>query len=217
MGTKLSIRRALISGYDALAKNPFVFFVLAVLLTTIEIVDVATPMLSGSASAARAVFIATIFFAPLIRIMFVRASLETATGNVPSLEQSLPSLREFTLFFFSTIVYAILIVAGMAIFVVPGIFFAIVFSFFPFIMIDRHYGIFASFKESLRITRGNRLSVLWLMLILAAINVLGFLFVGIGVLATVPYTVLTYAYAYTQLSSAAATTEINPDGATQGA
>jgi uncharacterized membrane protein len=98
---------------------------------------------------------------------------------------------------------ALIIVAGFILLVIPGIIASLGLGFAPYIVIDRPLGPVESLKESWRITKGNKWRIFLFGLALLGVNILGLLAIGIGVLVSVPITLLAVVHAYRFLQTAA--------------
>ena len=98
---------------------------------------------------------------------------------------------------------ALIIVAGFILLVIPGIIASLGLGFAPYIVIDRPLGPVESLKESWRITKGNKWRIFLFGLALLGVNILGLLAIGIGVLISVPITLLAVVHAYRFLQTAA--------------
>lgn len=70
----------------------------------------------------------------------------------------------------------------------------------PFIVVDTTMGPIAALKESLRITKGSRFAFLGFIGRLVLLNCLGLLLAGLGLLITLPVSVLAVVHAYRMLS-----------------
>ena len=95
---------------------------------------------------------------------------------------------------------ALVIAAGLILLIVPGIIFALMFMFAPLIVIERELGPIDAMKESNRITRGHKWPLLGLLLLLVAVNLLGLLALGVGLLVSIPVSTLAFVHAYRSLS-----------------
>jgi len=99
------------------------------------------------------------------------------------------------------------ILMGLAIFfgfialIIPGIILSIMFMFTIYIIIDKKGSIGAveAMKESARLTKGYRWQLFLLGLLLGLVNLLGLLALIIGLLVSIPVTLITTAYAYEHL------------------
>ena len=114
--------------------------------------------------------------------------------------------QPFLKFLAASILVAIVVGLGMLLLVVPGVILGLMFLFTTYIVIDRERGPIEAMKDSNAITRGYKWQLLGLGLLLALINLGGLLALGVGMLVTVPVTLLAFAYAYRVLSSRAGMT-----------
>lgn len=92
----------------------------------------------------------------------------------------------------------IIIVAGIYALIVPGIIFAIMFSFAPYIVLEKGYGPIAALKESAAMTRGIRWSLFAAAVVLGLVIIAGLLVLGVGVLVAAPLAALAHVYLYRQ-------------------
>jgi uncharacterized membrane protein len=100
----------------------------------------------------------------------------------------------------ASILYALALVVGLILLIVPGIIFALMFMFTTFIVIDRERGPVEAMKESNRITYGHKWSLLGFTLVLVLINLLGVLALVVGLLVSIPVSSLAVTHAYRVLS-----------------
>ena len=98
---------------------------------------------------------------------------------------------------------AVIIVCGLVLLIVPGLIALSMFAFVKYLIIDRDLGPIEALKESARITKGNRLEVLWLIVLLIAINIVGLCALIVGLLLTIPVSIIAMAHAYRTLEGAA--------------
>lgn len=101
----------------------------------------------------------------------------------------------------TSIIVGIATVIGFVLLIVPGIIVAIVFGFSLYLVIDKGLGPIEAMKESARLTKGNRWNLFLLGVLLVGINILGFLALLVGLLVTLPLSVLAVIHAYRTLSS----------------
>jgi len=94
-----------------------------------------------------------------------------------------------------SILVALVIGVGLILLIVPGIIFALMFMFSPFIVIERELGPIDAMSESSRITRGHKWPLLGLLVLLILINVLGLLALVVGLLVTIPVSTLALVHA----------------------
>lgn len=70
------------------------------------------------------------------------------------------------------------------------------FGFFKTIMVDRGMGVMDAFRESSRLTNGNKWAVIGLYLVMMLINLAGMLMLCVGLIFTMPLTILAWYVAY---------------------
>lgn len=99
------------------------------------------------------------------------------------------------------ILYILIVLGGTLLLIVPGIIWAAQYSFYPLIIIDKNVGPVTALKMSSRMTRGIKGKLLWLWLALLGINILGLCAFVVGLLITIPVTMLAGVYAYRTLSA----------------
>lgn len=98
------------------------------------------------------------------------------------------------------IIYGFLVFSGFILLIVPGVVFAIRLGYWKYNLVERGLGPIDSLKESWRITEGYTLRLLILSLVLALVNVLGFLVLVVGVLVSGVITSLANVYVYKKLT-----------------
>jgi len=88
---------------------------------------------------------------------------------------------------------------GLILLIIPGIIWGIRFQFFGWVIVDKNVGPFEAMQESWEITRGSAWNLFLLWIMLAGINILGMMALLVGLLVTIPLTMLTIGYVYRQL------------------
>ena len=109
-------------------------------------------------------------------------------------------------YFLAYLLVAVTVIVGLFLLIVPGIIFAIMLSFYPYIIIERSMGPIDALKESMRITKGHRLDLFVLMLACIGVALLGFVCLLIGLLVALPVIMLAMVHAYRTLAKLAEVT-----------
>jgi hypothetical protein len=104
-------------------------------------------------------------------------------------------------FFGAHILTVIAIALGFIALIVPGVILAMGLMFVPYLVIDRGLGPIEAMKESWRVTKGHKWQLFFLFLALIGLNILGAIALIIGLLVTVPISMLAAAHAYRTLTS----------------
>lgn len=105
----------------------------------------------------------------------------------------------------ASILYGLLIVVGFFLLIVPGIYWMLTYSFWPYFLVDKKVSILDSLKMSARATKGHKRSLFALYALITALNVIGLCVFFVGLLVTVPMSVLALAYAYRKLTATSST------------
>lgn len=94
------------------------------------------------------------------------------------------------------ILTGILVIIGLVLLVVPGFIVYMMLSLAPFILLERGTSAIESLKESRRITRGHRMNIFLFVLMLVVLNILGALAFMVGLLVTIPISLLAFVHVY---------------------
>ncbi len=86
------------------------------------------------------------------------------------------------------LVSGVLILIGVLLLIIPGIYLAISYSFTGFFIIFMNYGFWDAMEWSRRIVTKNFWPVFGFALVMGMINVAGALFCGLGLIFTIPFT-----------------------------
>jgi uncharacterized membrane protein len=117
----------------------------------------------------------------------------------------------FITFFAVSVLVGIVTLIGLILLVVPGIIAMLMFFFAKIIVIDRNVGPIGAMEESMRLTKGNRWELFVLLLAVIVINIIGALCFFVGLVITIPVTMLASIAAYRALQHAVGdTTPVTP-------
>lgn len=111
------------------------------------------------------------------------------------------TLKKGLLYFVSSFIMLVLTVAGFILLVIPGIFLAIALMMTEYVAVDKQFGPIESVFASNKMVWGNWWKMFGLVLVLIVLNILGFFAFIIGLLLTIPLSMLVIADAYNQLES----------------
>jgi uncharacterized membrane protein len=88
------------------------------------------------------------------------------------------------------IIVGFIVVGGLILFIIPGIYLGIRLMFFTYYIVDKNAGIMDSIKMSWELTRKGVINLFFFSIILLFLNFLGALLFGIGLAITIPLTFL---------------------------
>lgn len=140
-----------------------------------------------------------IFFM-IIRIGYNKIILKFNDGEETRFSDIFKEYRTFWRYLGVSILTPLIILIGLFFLIVPGIIFAVRFSFAPIIVIDTKSGPIQALKESFAITKGSFFKLLLFWITMIFVNFLGIVFFGIGLLISIPITTFAFIYVYRELS-----------------
>lgn len=119
---------------------------------------------------------------------FLIATFYLASGKQLIFEDFFEGFRHFAGLLLFTILSAVLIFIGLLALLVPGIYLAIGYIFTPFYIIFARMDFWEAMESSRKLVHREWFSIFAFVIVLALVNVLGLLALGIGLLITVPLT-----------------------------
>lgn len=135
----------------------------------------------------------------IIGMGLIRISLKFADNDKAELGDLFACLPMFFKYLGGSILYGLIIIGGLILLIVPGIIWAIKFCFFGYFIIDKELGPIEALKRSSIITKGAKWDLFLFGLLTIGINILGVLALLIGLFATLPTTMVAYAFVYRKL------------------
>ena len=121
----------------------------------------------------------------------------------PEISDLFSCIHLFFSFLAATILYCLIVMVGLALFIIPGIIWAIRFSFYGLLIIDEELGPIEALRESAELTEGSMWDLLGFYFVFGCINMLGSLTFGLGTIVTIPTIGIAKAYVYRNLLSEA--------------
>jgi uncharacterized membrane protein len=92
-----------------------------------------------------------------------------------------------------------MVAIGFVFLIVPGIYLAVKYQFYDYLIVDKGMGPIEAIKRSGVLTEGVKWNLVLFWLALVGINILGMIALGVGLIATVPVSWLANAYVYRRL------------------
>lgn len=135
----------------------------------------------------------------VVQLGLIRVALQFVSGRKPRVADLFSESRHLLRYLGATILYALIFFGGLFLLIVPGVIWAIMFQFAPYLIIDRGLGPIAALKKSAELTRGARWNLFVFGLVLMGINLAGMLALLVGMLVTIPLALLATGYVYRTL------------------
>lgn len=136
-----------------------------------------------------------------LKLGFFRIALAVHDGHRPAYGDLFTSLRGGPRLLGAGLLYLLAVIVGLAALVVPGVFLALRYSQFGFAMAAGDLGVGASFRRSGALTRGALPALLGFSVLLMALNLAGAALLGLGLVVSLPVTVLAMASVFRQLET----------------
>lgn len=127
------------------------------------------------------------------------AAVRAMRGSQPEFRDLFSVLPMFVTVLVAYILYALMVLGGVILFIIPGIIFAIGFVQYSLLVADKRLPAVASLKLSWAIMRGYKGWYFLLGFVLLGINLLGLLALVIGLIVTVPLSYVIQAAFYRQV------------------
>jgi uncharacterized membrane protein len=143
--------------------------------------------------------VASFFAGCVLELGLIAIALEFRDGRMPEFGDLFNRVPLVFKYAAASILYSVLIVIGLFLFIVPGIYLAIRLLFFGYFIVDRGAGPIESFELSSELTSGVKLELFLFVVLLILVNVLGLLCLGVGVLASMPVSALAMAWVFRYL------------------
>lgn len=128
---------------------------------------------------------------------FYKMSLDAADGKKPDLSSfGAVSIKKILNLFIANIIYNFVVFIGFLLCIVPGIFFAVRLQFYVFFIIEHDYSAINALSKSWESTGGESINLILFGIVILLINLLGAIACGIGLLVSIPMSVIALALVY---------------------
>ena len=177
----------------------------------VEIVSSVLQKVLDQALFSFAISIASAAVSLLVSLGATHIVLALVDGKGTSISEIFSRSELFWKYLWASILYGFAVVVGFILLVVPGVYMALKYGFYRYVVIDRpELSAIDTLKESARLTDGIKWQLLSFSLALLGINILGVLALGIGLLYTIPVSAMAYAALYRSLTRIAAGAVASP-------
>ena len=194
-----SISEAIKYGFNFFKDNLVTFIKFGIVLL---LINVATGMVTSAFKGSQASFIWSLVswvISMLVQIGSIKIVLELYDKKTLKLSNLYNQHRILLRYLGATILYMVMVIAGFICLIIPGIYLAIKFQFYSFLIVDKNMGVMDSLKNSSAMTEGVKWKLLLFALALGGINILGALCLLVGLLVTIPTSTMATVYVYRKL------------------
>ncbi len=194
-----SIKEAVMFGWETFKKDPAFYagvtFVLSAASFVINLI-----IGDGYGLMALVWFVVSFAVSTFVTIAYSRVALSAQTGQRIAWE-GLWAPEHFLRMLGTTILQGIIVVVGLVLLIIPGIVAALMLSMSQLLVVDKKLMPIEALKESYRLTKGHLLQLFLFALTIAAINIVGAILLLVGLLVSIPVSLVAAAYVYKKLSS----------------
>lgn len=135
----------------------------------------------------------------IISIGLITIALKFLDGQKPEFKDLFAFQKHFINYLGGAILTGLAVLGGFILLLIPGIYWAIKFQFFGYSVVDQGSDPILAMRRSARITKTVKWKLLWFGILLALINTLGLICLIVGLFATIPTTIVAYAFVYRKL------------------
>lgn len=198
----LSVKECIRFGWTTFKKRPWFLIAALVGMSIATLILSSIPDAIDPEGVSMFAFALSLLFALAsiaIEILLIRLTLRAHDSiETVTYRDALPA-KPFWKYIGAQITVGIAVLIGLVLLIVPGIIAAVAFFMTQYLVVERKMWPIEAMKESARITKGNRWTLLLLILAAIGINIVGLLALVVGLLVTVPVTMLAFAHAYRTL------------------
>ncbi len=137
----------------------------------------------------------------VIAMGWIRIALRITRGETPEVADIFRTARYLVPYVLASILFGLMVTVGLVLLVIPGIWAALTFGFYGWVVVDRELDAIESLRRSYEITRGHKWQLLAFFIVLFFLNLAGLLILIVGVLFTAAISLLAVAHVYRQLSA----------------
>lgn len=193
---RFSIGEALSYGWKKLQENvgPLVTAALAILAVNFIFWLLGRGFLAGLMS------LIGWFVSLLISMGLIRIALKIVDGEPVETADLFQRVDLALPYFIASVIVGVMVGIGFVFLIVPGIYLAVTFGFYAYNIVDKEHGIIQSIEQSAAITKAQKWDLFAFGVVLFFFNLAGAIALGVGLLITVPVSMLALAYVYRKLN-----------------
>ncbi len=139
-----------------------------------------------------------VFFAG-VEVGLLKISFTIYAGEKPTFSELFAHLALGPKFLACQLFYALMVVVGLALLLIPGFYLGVRYAWFGFCLVDEKANLIESFQHSATRSAGQTAHLLTIFAALLVFNLLGASLLGVGLLVTIPISVLMLVAIHRQL------------------
>lgn len=149
------------------------------------------------------IIIAVVFWVVqiIISMGLIHISIKFIKSEKPVFSDLFAKANKIIDYVASSIVYSIIVTIGFILLIAPGVIFMIRFQFYQYLIIEKNKGPIEALKISWRMTKGSVWNLILFWILVMLVNIAGAIALGIGLLASIPVTMIAMAWVYKKLDA----------------
>ena len=194
----LHIKESLEFGWKKTRQHSGLLFQVLVTLFALQVMyAIVSRVLENSAIGFLAI-LALVFAEFVVGVGLTLVALRLAQGKHAEYKNIIPPADVLWRYALANLLAGLVIFVGFIFLIVPGIYFMLRFSMVRFAVLEGA-GVMESLRKSSKLTEGIKWQLLLFMIVMCLANLLGLLFFFVGLLVTIPVTLIAYAHIYQKL------------------
>lgn len=145
-------------------------------------------------------FLLNIFVHTFVGIGLITIGLEVYAEKTPVFKDFFLKMEYFLNYLIGMLLYGIIVIIGFFLLFFPGVIWALKYQFFGYLIVEKGMSPMDALRQSGKMTYGKKWFLLLFWIVLFFLNVLGAIVIGIGLLVTIPVSLLATMYIYKKLS-----------------
>ncbi|HYV44172.1 MAG TPA: hypothetical protein VFA20_04885 [Myxococcaceae bacterium] len=204
-----SIKEVLVAGWKAFRENLSVFVTFGVAMLAIWFLEQVGLGIANSSGPMKPALSALVTLAARVgqiwlQVGLFRMALKLVDGQAVTTDDFLRAHGDFLGYLLASVLYGLIVGAGMILLVVPGIYWAVRYWAYGYAVVDEHVDPVTALKRSTVLTDGVKWEVFLFGLAVIGVNIVGAMALGVGLCATIPLTAVAGAKVYRILVARAA-------------
>lgn len=130
---------------------------------------------------------------------FIKIMIRLAHDQYVEVSDLFNNFLNFLSYFVGYFLYMLGIIFGLFLFILPGIFVAVRFMFYPYFILQENQSAFTALQKSYYLTENMTLELFLFGVVVITLNIVGALILGIGVVVTYPLTTMATAVVFQSL------------------
>ncbi len=193
---KLSVKEIFKQAWQVFKANWKVIFLTGAIYLGVQFLE---GMISGFIQVPALSFmfqVGTMILDLLMSVGFTKVFINLVRGEEVSPVMLFNQAHLLWRYFLASLLVGLVVIAGLLLFIVPGIYFALKYAFVLYLVVDRSLTAREALRLSAQMTDKIKWRLLWFNIVAGLFNLAGVLALGLGWIITVPVTYLAFAYLY---------------------